>query len=89
MLATQVRQRQRLVEVAELRRRYESLTPREREVMTHVTAGMLNKQIATKLGLSEITVKVHRARMMHKMNVASLPELVRAADRLSRPADEL
>ena len=89
VLATQGRQRQRRVEVAELRRRYESLTPREREVMTHVTAGLRNKQIATRLRLSEITVKVHRARMMHKMNVASLPELVRVADCLSRPANGL
>jgi FixJ family two-component response regulator len=57
--------------------------------MTHVAAGLLNKQIAATLRLSEITVKVHRARMMHKMNVASLPELVRAADRLSRLANGL
>ena len=57
--------------------------------MTHVTAGLLNKQIATKLRLSEITVKVHRGRMMHKMNVPSLAALVRAADRLSRPASGL
>ena len=89
VLATEGRQRQHRVEVAELRRRYESLTRREREVMTHVTAGLLNKQIATKLRLSEITVKVHRARVMRKMNVASLPDLVRAADRLSRPAKGL
>ena len=88
-LTTHGQQRRRRVEMVELRRRYESLTRREREVMTHVTAGLLNKQIATKLRLSEITVKVHRARMLHKMNVASLAELVRAADRLSRPANGL
>lgn len=80
-------QRQRLVEIADLRQRYDSLTPREREVMAHVAAGLLNKQIAARLRLSEVTVKVHRARMMQKMNVTSLPELVRAADRLSRSAN--
>ena len=79
-------ERQRLAEDAAWRRRYESLTPREREVMAHVVAGLLNKQIAAKLRMSEVTVKVHRARVMQKMDVASLPDLVRAAERLSLPA---
>ena len=78
-------QRQQLLETAELRGRYDSLTAREREVMAHVVSGLLNKQIAVRLRLSEVTVKVHRARMMQKMNVASLAELVRAAYQLSRP----
>lgn len=71
-------------EVEELRQRYESLTPREQEVMTYVVAGLLNKQIAAMLHMSEVTVKVHRGRVMRKMQVASLAELVRAADRLAR-----
>ena len=79
-------ERQRLAEDAAWRRRYESLTPREREVMAHVVAGLLNKQIAAKLRMSEVTVKVHRSRVMQKMDVASLPDLVRAAERLSLPA---
>lgn len=54
------------MEVGELRRRSESLTPREREVMTRVVAGLLNKQIAAELGTSEITVKVHRAQVMRR-----------------------
>jgi len=79
-------ERERLAEDAVWRRRYESLTPREREVMACVVLGLLNKQIAAKLRMSEVTVKVHRARVMQKMNVASLPDLVRAADRRSLPA---
>jgi FixJ family two-component response regulator len=70
--------------VAELRERYGSLTPREREVMDLVVAGRPNKQIAFELGLSEITVKLHRAQVMRKMMAKSLPELVRAADRLAK-----
>ena len=66
-----------------LRERFDSLTPREREVMALVAAGQMNKQIAATLGLSEITVKVHRAQVMRKMRVKSLPELVRIADRLA------
>jgi FixJ family two-component response regulator len=69
--------------VAELRERYGSLTPREREVMDLVVAGRPNKQIAFELGISEITVKLHRAQVMRKMMAKSLPELVRAADRLA------
>jgi FixJ family two-component response regulator len=69
-------------ELAQLKVRYESLTPREREVMAHVVAGWLNKQIAAELGTREQTVKIHRARGMHKMQVESLADLVRLAAKL-------
>jgi FixJ family two-component response regulator len=69
-------------QVAELRRRYESLTPREREVMTRVVTGLLNKQIAADLHTSEATVKAHRAQVMHKMEAASVAQLVGIAERL-------
>ena len=65
-----------------LHRRFASLTPREREVMARVVAGLLNKQIAAELGTSENTVKTHRHQVMEKMGANSLPELVRMADRL-------
>jgi FixJ family two-component response regulator len=65
-----------------LRVRYESLTPREREVMALVTAGLMNKQIAGRLGVQEITVKIHRGNVMHKMCAQSLPDLVRMAEAL-------
>jgi FixJ family two-component response regulator len=61
-------------------RRVESLTPRESDVFRHVIAGRLNKQIAAKLGTAEKTIKVHRARVMHKMSVRSVAELTRAAE---------
>src|SRR5262245_28855997 len=65
-----------------LRDRYESLTPREREVMTFVVTGLLNKQIAAEIGTSEASVKVHRQHLVQKMGAGSLAELVRMADRL-------
>jgi FixJ family two-component response regulator len=65
-----------------LRSLYDTLTPREREVLAHVVAGRLNKQIAADLGTSERTVKAHRAQVMSKMRVGSLAELVRAAQEL-------
>jgi FixJ family two-component response regulator len=65
-----------------LRTRYDSLTPREREVFSLVTWGLLNKQIAADLGTSEKTIKVHRAHVMHKMDASSLADLVRMAERL-------
>jgi FixJ family two-component response regulator len=66
--------------VAELRANFETLTPREHEVIAYVTAGLLNKQIAGEMGVSEITVKVHRRNVMQKMGARSLAELVRMAD---------
>jgi FixJ family two-component response regulator len=70
------------VEMDAMRQRLASLTPREREVLVHVVAGRLNKQIAADLGIVEKTIKVHRARVMEKMAVGSLADLVRVAERL-------
>lgn len=70
-------------ELSVLRARFDTLTPREKEVMQLVVVGLLNKQIAGELGAAEKTIKVHRARVMQKMQVQSVAELVRAADRLS------
>ena len=69
--------------VSELRANFESLSPREKEVMARVTGGLLNKQIAGELGLSEVTVKVHRGNVMQKMVAKSLADLVRMADTLA------
>jgi len=74
--------RRHRAEVAELRRRYESLTQREREVMTLVVSGLLNKQIARQVGTSEATVKAHRAQLMRKMEAGSVAQLVRIAEGL-------
>jgi FixJ family two-component response regulator len=72
--------------LAELRGRYESLTPRERQVMAHVVSGMLNKQVAAELNTVEKTIKFHRAHIMEKMAARSLAELVRMAGDLHLPS---
>lgn len=77
--------RRETVLITELRKRHATLTERERHIMTLVVIGRANKQIAAELNLSEITVKVHRGQVMRKMHAASLPELVRMADRLEDP----
>jgi len=76
-------QRKQRAGIADLRDRFERLTPREREVMELVVAGLLNKQIAVRLGISEITVKLHRHQVMEKMKADSLADLVRMAEKLS------
>src|SRR6266481_2536309 len=75
--------REQRAKAAELRRRYESLTPREREVMQLVVRGMLNKQIAGELGASEVTIKMHRGQVMHKTRAESVVELLSMAETIS------
>ena len=80
-------QRQEQAELAELRQRFDSLTPRERQVMAEVVAGLPNKKIAAEFGTSEATVKLQRAQVMQKMRASSVAELVRLAARLSSGRD--
>jgi FixJ family two-component response regulator len=77
--------RREAAQLAELRARYRALTEREREVFTLVVAGRLNKQVAAELGLSVVTVKVHRGQLMRKMAAKSVVDLVRMADQLGVP----
>ena len=80
--------RQEQADTAELRSRFNSLTPRESEVFALVVTGLLNKQIALQLGTSEITIKQHRHQVMRKMEADSFAELVRMAEKLGIPATE-
>jgi FixJ family two-component response regulator len=82
-LERDMKQRDQVAQLADMRLRYASLTPRERQVMSLVIRGMLNKQIAAQLGLSEITVKVHRRHLMEKMQAQSLAQLVRMGDKIA------
>jgi FixJ family two-component response regulator len=79
--------RKSLDELKQLQKRYDLLTPRQRQVFAMVTSGMLNKQIGYELGATEKTIKVHRARVMEKMGASSLADLVRMAEFLTRNAD--
>jgi FixJ family two-component response regulator len=78
--------RKERAEIAECRARYQLLTQREREVLKHVVEGLMNKQIAAKLGTTEFTVKIHRKGVMQKMKAGSVPELVRMAQKLESPS---
>lgn len=77
--------RQRQADIAILRERLETLTPREREVLPLVVSGLLNRQVATEIGTTEATIKVHRSQLMKKMGADSLPELVRMAEKMGIP----
>ena len=72
-------------ELAKLEERYVSLTPREREVLPLVVSGLLNKQAAAELGISEVTLQIHRSKVMQKMKARSIADLVRMAERLNIP----
>jgi FixJ family two-component response regulator len=87
-LARHAQSRQREVELAAIRQRSQALSPREREVMDLVVTGMLNKQVGNQLGVTEKTIKVHRARVMRKMRADSLAELVRMAQRIGTPSPQ-
>jgi FixJ family two-component response regulator len=82
-LAKDRQAREQRAELSTIRDRYEMLTGREREVMALIVLGLLNKQVAADLGISEITVKVHRRNIMQKMAAGSLPELVRMTEKLA------
>jgi two-component system, LuxR family, response regulator FixJ len=80
--------RSRLEETREIRIRMELLTPRENEILGYVIAGMLNKQIAGRLGIAEVTVKMHRGRIMEKLGAGSVADLVRLAEKVGiKPPD--
>jgi FixJ family two-component response regulator len=87
-LASDRTNRERRHELRSLRSRYEQLTPRERDVLLHVVQGLLNKQVAAALGITEITVKVHRRQAMQKMGAGSLAELVQMATQLGLTAGD-
>jgi len=74
--------RSRELEAKQIATAYESLTPREREVLRYVIRGLVNKQIASEMGITESTVKLHRGRLMHKMKAESVPDLVRMAEKI-------
>lgn len=84
-LAQDCERRNRYTELESLQQRFESLTPREREVLPLVVSGLLNKQAAAQLGISEITLQIHRTNVMRKMQAHSFAELVRMADALDVP----
>jgi FixJ family two-component response regulator len=87
-LARDRARREREAALGTLRERFEALTPREREIMLQVARGRLSKQIAGDIGIAEATVKVHRSRLMRKMNAGSLPALSRMADKLKLVLEE-
>jgi FixJ family two-component response regulator len=76
------KRRKNTSDISKLKASFDSLTAREREILTLVTAGLMNKQIAAEIGITEITVKVHRGNVMRKMGAKSLAQLVRMADAL-------